>query len=129
MPTGALRTDRDLKTSALLVGLDEAKASAQLKANALPETAGRTPAGGGDGYQFNNQYWVLVSENGQPMARPVVTGITDLDYSEILAGLKAGDPVYLLPSSGLVETQQRFQQQMRQFSGMPGMNKPGKKGE
>jgi hypothetical protein len=32
--------------------------------------------------------------------------------------------VYLLPSSGLVETQQRFQQQMRQFTGMPGMTKP-----
>jgi hypothetical protein len=50
----------------------------------------------------------------------VSTGLTDLDYSEVLAGLKAGDQVYMLPSSGLVETQQRFQQRMSQFSGMPG---------
>ncbi|MEO7385413.1 MAG: efflux RND transporter periplasmic adaptor subunit [Gammaproteobacteria bacterium] len=126
IPTGALRTDRDLKTSAALVGLDEATAAGQLKANALP--AG--PAGddaAGKGYKFSNRYWVFVNENGKPVARPVVTGITDLDYNEVVAGLKAGDQVYLLPSSGLVETQQRFQQQMRQFTGMPGMTggRPG----
>ena len=58
----------------------------------------------------------------------MVTGITDLDYNEVLAGLKPGDQVYLLPSSGLVETQQRFQQQMRQFTGMPGMTGGGRQG-
>lgn len=123
VPTGALRTNRDLKTSAALVGLDEATATAQLKANALPEAA----AGGQDAdkYKFQNRYWVFVSENGKPVARPVVTGITDLDHNEVLAGLKPGDQVYLLPSSGLVETQQRFQQQMRNMTGMPGMTGGG----
>jgi len=121
VPTGALRTDRDLKTSAALLGLDEATAAAQLKTNALPETTAGQDA---DRYQFSNRYWVFVSRDGKPVATPVTTGITDLDYSEVLAGLKAGDVVYLLPSSGLVETQQRFQQQMRQFTGMPGMTKP-----
>lgn len=124
VPTAALRTNRDLATSAALVGLDEATAREQLKANALPEA---TPAAGGtpdDSYRFGNRYWVFVSENGQTVARPVITGITDMDYSELLAGLNAGDAVYLLPSSGLVENQQRFQQQMRQFTGMPGMNQP-----
>ena len=121
VPTGALRTDRDLKTSAALVGLDEATAAAQLKTNALPDTSAGQDA---DRYQFSNRYWVFVSRDGKPVATPVTTGITDLDYSEVLAGLKAGDAVYLLPSSGLVETQQRFQQQMRQFTGMPGMTKP-----
>ena len=128
VPTGALRTDRDLKTSAALVGLDEATAAEQLKANALPDA----PAGQEDqSYQFSNRYWVFVSRDGKPVAVPVLTGITDLDYSEVLAGLKPGDLVYLLPSSGLVETQQRFQQQMRQFTGMPGMTggKPAAKPE
>jgi HlyD family secretion protein len=126
VPTGALRTDRDLKTSAGLVGLDEATAAAQLRTNALPESgdAGQD----GDQYRFKNRYWVFVNENGKPVARPVITGITDLDYNEVLAGLKAGDQVYLLPSSGLVETQQRFQQQMRQFTGMPGMTGGGRQG-
>jgi len=118
VPTSALRTSRDLKTSATLLGLDEATAAAQLKANALPEP----PAADRDErYRFSNRYWVFVSEGGKPVARPVITGITDLDYSEVLAGLNAGDQVYLLPSSGLVETQQRFQQQMRNMTGMPGM--------
>jgi HlyD family secretion protein len=122
VPTSALRTSRDLKTSAALVGSDEATASAQLKANALP-------AGAGDvGSRFGAGYWVFVNEGGKPVARPVRTGITDLDYSEVLAGLKEGDPVYMLPSSGLVETQQRFQQQMRNMTGMPGMSGGGRPG-
>lgn len=124
VPTGALRTNRDLKTSAALVGLDADTTNAQLKANALPEQA----TGGGQAderYRFSNRYWVFVSEDGKPVARPVVTGITDLDYSEVLAGLTEGDQVYLLPSSGLVETQQRFQQQMRNMTGMPGMTGGG----
>ncbi len=129
VPTGALRTDRDLKTSAALVGLDAATAAEQLKANALPDQPRSAGAGDGGGpddrYRFSNRYWVFVSENGKPVARPVLTGITDLDYSEVLAGLNAGDQVYLLPSSGLVETQQRFQQQMRNMTGMPGMSGGG----
>ncbi|MBL8201324.1 MAG: efflux RND transporter periplasmic adaptor subunit [Chromatiales bacterium] len=120
VPTAALRTDRDLKTSAALVGLDAATAAAQLKANALPDQP-RGATGTNEAYRFSNRYWVFVSEGGKPVARPVVTGITDLDYSEVLAGLKPADQVYLLPSSGLVETQQRFQQQMRNMTGMPGM--------
>lgn len=137
VPTGALRTDRDLKTSAALVGLDEATTTGQLKANALPGTA--TAAGGpagqpgdqttGESYRFNNRYWVFVSRDGKPVAVPVSTGITDLDYSEVLAGLKAGDQVYLLPSSGLVESQQRLQQQMQKFTGMPGTTRTQKKPE
>lgn len=125
VPSGALRTDRDIATSAGLVGLTEAETREQLKQNALPAT----PATGGDGsngYEFSNRYWVFVQREGKPVATEVLTGITDLNYSEVLGGLKAGDQVYLLPSSGLVETQQRFQQQMRQFTGMPGMNRPQK---
>jgi len=122
VPTAALRTNRDLATSSALVGLDEATAREQLKANALPETPPAADSPAGDGYRFGNRYWVFVGENGQPLARPVITGVTDMDYSEVLAGLNAGDAVYLLPSSGLVEGQQRFQEQMRRFSGMPGIS-------
>lgn len=126
VPTGALRTNRDLKTAAALVGLDEATAAAQLKANALPEKPGAGAGSrAGGAYQFSNRYWVFVNEGGKPVARPVITGITDLDYNEVLEGLKQGDQVYLLPSSGLVETQQRFQQQMRNMTGMPGMSGGG----
>jgi len=121
LPTAALRTNRDIATSAALVGLDEATAREQLKANALPETPPAPGRTADDGYRFGNRYWVFASENGKPVARPVITGVTDMDYSEVLAGLNAGDAVYLLPSSGLVESQQRFQEQMKRFTGMPGI--------
>jgi HlyD family secretion protein len=118
VPTAALRTDRDLKTSAALVGLTEAAAEEQLAANALPSVV---ESGADPDYRYSNRYWVFQQRDGKPVAVPVMTGLTDLDYNEVVDGLKAGDVVYLLPSSGLVETQQRFQQQMRQFTGMPGM--------
>jgi HlyD family secretion protein len=123
IPTTALRTDRDLATSAGLVGLSEDIARAQLRENALPDQAGASAGTvAGDSYQFSNRYWVFVQRDGKPVAVEVQTGITDLDYSEVLAGLREADLVYMLPSSGLVESQQRLQQQMRKFTGMPGMS-------
>jgi HlyD family secretion protein len=121
IPTNALRTDRDLATSASLVGLSEEIARAQLRENALPDEPEST-AGTGSRYQFSNRYWVFVQREGKPVAVEVRTGITDLDYSEVLAGLNEAELVYMLPSSGLVESQQRLQQQMRKFTGMPGMS-------
>jgi HlyD family secretion protein len=121
IPTNALRTDRDLATSATLVGLSEDIARAQLRENALPDAAdGGT--GSASNYQFSNRYWVFVQRDGKPVAVEVSTGVTDLDYSEVLAGLRESELVYMLPSSGLVESQQRLQQQMRKFTGMPGMS-------
>ncbi len=121
IPTNALRTDRDLATSAGLVGLSEEIAREQLRVNALPDEA-KTATGTGDSYQFSNRYWVFVQRDGKPVAVELRTGITDLDYSEVLAGLRESELVYMLPSSGLVESQQRLQQQMRKFTGMPGMS-------
>jgi HlyD family secretion protein len=124
VPMGALRTERDVSTSAKLLGVDEAVVRQQLaaagKAGAAP--GGTTPAAGDDGYRFESRYWVFVSRDGKPVAQRVTTGLTDLDYSEVIAGLEENDPVYILPSSGLVENQQRFQQQMRNMMGMPGQS-------
>lgn len=126
IPTAALRTDRDLATSASLVGLTEDVAREQLKQNALPAQT-MTDSDATDSYQFSSRYWVFVKRDAKPVAVEILTGITDLDYSEVLAGLKQPDEVYMLPSSGLVETQQRLQQQMRKFTGMPGMGDSKKK--
>lgn len=121
IPTNALRTDRDLATSAGLVGLSEDIARAQLRENALPKEPDNGTAANGN-YKFSNRYWVFVQRDGNPVAVELRTGITDLDYSEVLAGLRESELVYMLPSSGLVESQQRLQQQMRKFTGMPGMS-------
>ncbi len=123
VPMGALRTERDVATSARLVGLDEATVRQQLAAAPAPAAGG---AAGGDGYRFESRFWVFVQRDGKPVAQPVVAGLTDLDYSEVVSGLTPGEAVYILPSSALVENQQRFQQQMRNMMGMPGtQQRPG----
>ncbi len=74
------------------------------------------------GYLFGGQYWLLVMRDGEPYAQYVQTGLTDLDYSEVIAGLTADEQVILMPSTDLIMTQDRFQKMMSQFGGLPGRN-------
>ena len=124
VPTIALRTPREIGTDAAAMGVDEATVRKQ-----LGEGAARSPGqrGGGAGYEYGGRYWTFVQREGQPVAVNVETGTTDLAYSEVLAGLKEGDAVYLLPSSGLLEQQARGREMMRRFSVMPtgGADKKG----
>jgi hypothetical protein len=53
----------------------------------------------------------------------VVTGLTDLDYSEIVSGIDASDQILLLPSSDLILSQDRFKKFMGEMGGVPGINK------
>ena len=124
VPTAALRTARDIPVAAQLVGLTPEEVRAQLGNNAQ-RPAGPPAAGGAeasaDRYRFANRYWVFVQNGEQIRARNIETGLTDLDYSEVTSGLDGGETVILLPSSGLVQSQQRLQQRMRQFTALPGM--------
>jgi hypothetical protein len=47
--------------------------------------------------------------------------MTDLDRVEVTQGLAAGDVVLVLPSSSLIETQERLQNFMRSRGGIPGI--------
>jgi HlyD family secretion protein len=136
VPTVALRTHSEVNVSSELVGLAPADVNAMLGRGGGESRAGGPPAesrGGPpgirrgrpatDGYRFESRYWVFVDEPGGPRAMNVTTGLTDLDYSEVLSGLDEGDRVLLLPSSGLVMEQKRFQQRMSQFMSMPGMSR------
>lgn len=75
-------------------------------------------------YQFGGRYIVFVMRNGEPTATRVQTGLTDLDYSEVVAGLSPADSVLVLPSAGLVESQQAFMERVQRFSGggLPGLS-------
>jgi hypothetical protein len=64
---------------------------------------------------------VFVQRNGQPTPVWVRTGLTDLDYSEVLSGLEAGDSVYVLPSASLVQSQQQFKQRITNITGGGGL--------
>jgi len=79
---------------------------------------GAAPARGGTtNYQFGGEYWVIALRNDQPVPVAVRTGLTDLEYSEIVSGLEPGDRVLLLPSTSLYEQQERLQQFISQRFG------------
>jgi len=125
VPTAALRTARDIPVAAQLVGLTPEAVRAQLGdggQRAAGPPASRGGAEESERYRFANRYWVFVQNGEQISARNVETGLTDLDYSEVTSGLNGGETVILLPSSGLVQSQQRLQQRMRQFTSLPGMS-------
>ena len=102
-------------------------------AGATPGTQGagasRIRRGGGSGGGVTGgRYIVFVQRNGQPVPVWVRTGLTDLDYSEVLEGLQNGDSVYILPSASLVQSQQQFKQRITNMTGggLPGVQqKPG----
>jgi len=149
VPNAALRTQRDVGSAAQVLGLSAEEVQRRLAATAdqsassagasprtadaeavdrpdssrgQPGGAGRrvrgTEAGGG-------RYIVFVKRNGTPTPVWIRTGLTDLDYSEVIQGLQTGDSVYVLPSASLVQSQQDMRQRMNQITGgggaVPGM--------
>ena len=86
---------------------------------------GRRPGGaGGTDFQFGGNYIVFVRQNGEPTPIYIRTGLTDLDYSEVVSGLSAQDSVLVLPSASLVQQQTDARNRMNQMTGggaVPGM--------
>lgn len=124
VPTVALKVDRDIAVASRLVGFAETDVRTQLgEAWKRRREAITPPAGAEEAYRFSRRYWVFVEGSAARIAMTVDTGLTDLDYSEVLSGLEEGDEVLLLPSTGLITSQERFQAQMRRFMSLPGMNK------
>jgi HlyD family secretion protein len=68
-------------------------------------------------------YIVFVLRGGKPTPVAIRTGLTDLDYSEVLSGLSEGDSVLVLPSASLVKAQQDFQNRIGRLTGggLPGL--------
>ncbi|MEZ4586922.1 MAG: efflux RND transporter periplasmic adaptor subunit [Gemmatimonadales bacterium] len=78
----------------------------------------------GNSFEFGGNYIVFVLRDGQPTPVPVRTGLTDLDYSEVVSGLTASDSVLILPSASLVQSQQEFRDRIGRMTGggaVPGM--------
>lgn len=61
-------------------------------------------------YQFGGDYWVVAMRDGEPVPMAVRTGVTDLQFSEIVDGLEPTDQVLLLPSASLFEQQEVLQE-------------------
>jgi HlyD family secretion protein len=77
----------------------------------------------GSSYQFGGRYIVFTLKRGQPVPVQVQTGLTDLDYSEVVHGLSEGDSVLVLPSASLVQSQQDFKNRIGRLTGggLPGV--------
>jgi HlyD family secretion protein len=86
---------------------------------------GRAGAGGRQrGNQNTGSYIVFVSRGGVPTPVTIRTGLTDLDYTEVLDGLQKTDSVLVLPSASLVQSQQEFKDRFSRMTGggaVPGM--------
>lgn len=82
--------------------------------------------GSGTDAQFGGSYIVFVKRGAEPTPVPIRTGLTDLDYSEVVSGLQAGDSVLILPSASLVEAQQETKERITNMTGgggVPGMQR------
>ncbi|MGE0353670.1 MAG: efflux RND transporter periplasmic adaptor subunit [Gemmatimonadales bacterium] len=78
---------------------------------------GGRPRASSNDYQFGGRYIVFVLRDGKPTPTWVQTGLTDLDYSEVVSGLTAKDSVLLLPSASLVQSQQEFKERIERVTG------------
>ncbi len=68
-------------------------------------------------YLFGGDYWVIAVRGDEVVPVAVKTGLTDLEFSEIVSGLEPGDRVLLLPSASLYEQQERLQEFINQRFG------------
>jgi hypothetical protein len=82
-------------------------------------------AGARPGQGAGSRYVVFVTRNGKPTPVWIRTGLTDLDYSEVVEGLTSSDSVLVLPSASLVQSQQESRERMNRITGgggaVPGM--------
>jgi len=111
-------------------GLSGADAALFQKFRAANPQMGQGRRGGaaqsGPDTRFGGQYIVFVKRDGQPTPVSIRTGLTDLDYSEVVSGLQAGDSVLALPSASLINSQSEMQNRMNRMTGgggVPGMTR------
>lgn len=83
----------------------------------------RRPRAASTDYRFGGDFWVVIDlGDGNTQIVPVRGGLTDLDRVEVVSGLEESDRVLILPSTHLVETQERLQQFInRRVGAVPGI--------
>jgi HlyD family secretion protein len=124
VPNAALRSAEDAPLALSLLGLPPESVAA-LVDGAVRPAPGDPPAGDaaeGDPPPDRGRYVAFVLRGGEPTPVLVRAGLTDFDYTAVLAGIAPGDTVLILPTSGLIEEQQQRQQWVRERVGgaLPG---------
>jgi len=136
VPNAALRTPRDVGSAAQVLGLDTAQVARALAesqaslggspagATSRPRARPRPRAGSGSSGVFGGRYIVFAQRPEGPTPVWVQTGLTDLDYSEVVSGLSPADSVLILPSASLVQSQDEARERVNRITGggaVPGM--------
>jgi len=136
IPNAALRSPADIRDVASYLGLTPDQIQSQLDGTAPAsgkpgEAVAATP---GDhvgephvkraeksdaDFLFGGKYAVLIVRDGAIRAASIRTGLTDFNHVAVLEGLSDRDSVLILPTSGLLESQARFQNWARQRAGGP----------
>jgi len=107
--------------------LTPAEQNAMTAMRAMMQRAGGGGGGAGGGLRRNtgepSSYIVFTLKNGKPTPVQIRTGLTDLDYIEVVSGLTEQDTVLVLPSASLLNAQRDMQQRMRNVTGggLPGV--------
>jgi HlyD family secretion protein len=107
--------------------LTPAEQSAMSAMRQMMMRAGGGQGGAGGGFRRNqgepSSYIVFTLKQGKPTPVQIRTGLTDLDYVEVVSGLTEQDTVLVLPSASLVNAQRDMQQRMRNITGggLPGV--------
>jgi HlyD family secretion protein len=107
--------------------LSPAEQSAMTAMRAAFQRAGGGGGQGGGALRRNagepSSYIVFVLRKGKPVPLQIRTGLTDLDYIEVMSGLTEQDTVLVLPSASLLNAQRDMQQRMRNVTGggLPGL--------
>ena len=66
-------------------------------------------------------YIVFTMKDGEPKALNIRTGLTDMDYMEVLSGVSEGDTVLVLPSAGLLTSQREMRERFQRMTGGGGL--------
>lgn len=110
---------------------EQLSAAEQAMMQEVRKAMGRAGGGGRPSQpdtRFGGSYIVFVQRGGQPVAVNIKTGLTDLDYAEVVSGLSEQDSVLVLPSASLVSSQKEFTDRMNRMTGgggIPGMRQQG----
>jgi HlyD family secretion protein len=124
-----IRSAFQKRMSGQTLSADEENALRAMRAQ-IQRTGGGGGAGGAGGGGFRrggggdiSNYIVFVLRKGQPTAVNVRTGLTDLDYIEVVSGLTEQDTVLVLPSASLLNAQRDMRDRMKSVTGggLPGL--------
>jgi HlyD family secretion protein len=124
VPTAALRTSRDVSSAAQVLGLSSETVQQDLAGQRGSRAVGATASLPRRPASSLSRYIVFVTRNASPTPVWIRTGLTDMDYSEVLEGLTESDSVLVLPSASLVQSQQEMRERVNRITGgggVPGM--------